>query len=540
MFKKCLAFAAILAVTLPFMSSCSAEDYEVLRVYNCEDYILEEDYVYCYLNDENQPEKVTLRSVIERFQEYRELQTGKKVKVIYDCFDTNESMLSQVRTGKVDYDLICPSDYAIQKMIAEDLLEPFDKGSTPIYDQYASKFLIDKLETIKIKKTNQDGTVQVLEDVSMNDYTRGYMWGTLGVLYRADADVMDEDEFEIDYSSLWDPKFKNKVSIKDSLRDTYAIGIFEAYKDEFNALKEQYNNGSLTSEEYNKRMTEYFNKCDEDTLNEVLGVLKTLKDNIFGFEVDSGKRDIQDGKVLINTAWSGDAAYAMDQASGGDDICEGENCIEDMLEQLENQNPSTPEEDDENDIVLKYAIPEIGGNIWFDGWVMPKGANKELASAFVDFISTPEYSRDNMEYIGYTPFIASQDIFDTIYDWYSVGDECENPYYKDLSYFFKHSEEDTNEYIIPIDPEDRGTQLDTQYPDEEKLVSLCIMDDFGPNTNSVIRMWEKLKNTSMPAYFYYLVLAGVILTITGVVTYVVLKNKKRADRIKRLKERTAK
>ena len=85
----------------------------------------------------------------------------------------------------------------------------------------------------------------------------------------------------------------------------------------------------------------------------------------------------------------------------------------------------------------------------------------------------------------------------------------------------------------------KGTQIDTQYPDEEQLPSLLIMDDFGPNTKNLLSMWEKVKNTAMPDYFYYLVLIGFVSVIGLIVTKVIIDKKKRKDRINRIKARYA-
>lgn len=495
-FNKLLSFAMISPFTLLTAASCGEETYEVLRVYNWEDYIYEQS-----IEDELLEE-----SLIDQFIEYMDIEHGRKVKVVYDTFDTNESMLSQVKTGKVNYDLICPSDYAIQKMIADDLIIPFEDENgnslTPFYDNYASKFLIQKLNNIKVAGKDEVGLV--------NKYARGYMWGTLGLLYN--PDIVDGNDFAYDYSMLWNNKYKNLISIKDSMRDTYAVGVIEAYKKEFSDLYETYKNGDITASDYNNRITSYFNSSSEETLNKVLDVLLKLKENIFGFEVDSGKQDIQTGKIAINLAWSGDATYAMD-------------CAE-----------------EESGMTLKYILPQIGANIWFDGWVMPKGANKDLAAKFVDFISSPNSARLNMEGIGYTPFIGSNEVFDLLVEWYGASEEdvLLNPddyYAKDLSYFFKVDDEDTNDYVVYIENELRGTQIDTQYPDEEKLSSLCVMDDFGKNTKNVLKMWEKLKNNEMPAYFYYSLLAGT-LTIVGLILFLSIRKRKvKRDRIKRLKER---
>jgi DNA primase len=73
-------------------------------------------------------------------EDYKE-RTGITVEVIYDTFETNETMLNTLKTGKSDYDLVCPSDYAIQKMIKDDMLEKFDLEKLPIYNKYGSPYL---------------------------------------------------------------------------------------------------------------------------------------------------------------------------------------------------------------------------------------------------------------------------------------------------------------------------------------------------------------------------------------------------------------
>ena len=90
----------------------------------------------------------------------------------------------------------------------------------------------------------------------------------------------------------------------------------------------------------------------------------------------------------INFGLSGDAVYAIELAA-------------------------------ESDINLNYVIPDEGSNIWFDGWVMPKGANKELAQIFVNFICDPASAIKNMEYIGYTSAIAGEDVFNYMNDSYA-------------------------------------------------------------------------------------------------------------------------
>ena len=201
---------------------------------------------------------------------------GRKVKVVYDKYDTNESMLSQVKTGKVKYDLICPSDYTIQKMIAEDLIIPFEdeygKSTTIVYDEYASKFLLEKLDGIDVKRYSND-KIEVLEN-QLNRYARGYMWGTTGILYNPAYNEDITEDFSETYSMLWDKKYYNAISVKDSMRETFAVGIFKTFEQEFKDYKQQYEAGILSADEYNKKLSAIFNSSDKETLDKFLKMME--------------------------------------------------------------------------------------------------------------------------------------------------------------------------------------------------------------------------------------------------------------------------
>lgn len=509
------------------------DEVEVLNVYNWEDYIDEGD------------EEEGIPSLIEEFENKMLEEEGRRVSVVYSTFDTNETMLSELQTGKSSYDLICPSDYVIQKMIAEDLIQPYDDGSTPNYDKYVSPFVADKIDNIEVN--GEKGIV--------SRYARGYMWGTLGLLYNPtfsglEAKGITEDEMQEDmkdWLSLWDDKYSNLLAIKDSMRDTYAVGIMKTYNDDFEldgqnyegfqTIKEKYLQGIYDEDTYNEKVSEIFNLNDSTTITRVGNDLQDLKNNAYGFEVDSGKTDMARGMYFaINVAWSGDAAWAMDMAD--------EN----------NENSTDP---NYHETILKYAIPETGANIWFDGWVIPKNSqHKDLAQKFVDFLSTPQYAARNMNYIGYTPVIAGDEILDLVQSWYDLRydedslsldpsyldgltlvtkdeidslpeEEKEDKYYmKDISYFFDGTLEnkDISDSIFAIGASEKDRQFDTQYPDSSLLPGLAVMADFGSQNADLLLMWENVKNTPLPLYAYILVLVAVVAIIIFYIVYKISKH----------------
>lgn len=507
-----------------------------LSVYNSADYIAEDE--------KGDDGTLISKGLVSKFKDYCIDELGINVSVSYSTFDTNETMLSELKTGRANYDLVTPSDYVIQKMIREDMITTYDEGSTPMYDKYVSPWITQQMDKIEV-----DGVKGLV-----NKYTRGYMWGTLGILYNdtfngviargITPEEMDKDMQSWD--SLWDDKYNNLLAIKDSMRDTYAIGILYTYREELGSLKKQYDAKEISEDDYNKEVTEIFNRCQDKNLSEVKENLISLKKNAFGFEVDSGKVDMAKGdKFAIDIAWSGDASYAMDMADENN-------------EKLLENNP------DADTTTLRYALPSTGANIWFDGWVMPKSienrpGHKEIAEKFVDFVSDPEHVygdesvnpeqltnvAQNMNYIGYTSVIAGDSVLSLVKSWYDIRydededdfddsvlddyklvdvasiptmskEEKEESYYlKDISYFFKGTltDMDDSDMTFAVLASNKDRQFDTQYPDSSMLPCLCIMQDFGNQTNTLTKMWEQVKNTNLPLWAYILVIVAIALLI---------------------------
>ncbi len=409
-FLKRSSLLALFAVLSPSLASCASEDVLVLRCLNCEDYIGESEFEYTYENALGEEVTVTYDDVLSGFEKYESERLGRKVRVVYDTYDTNETMLASLKTGKTSYDLIAASDYTVQKMMSLGMLQRIDP--IPNYEAYCSTYLHGVMDSITAPVPG------LIDPQKMSDYSVGYMWGTLGILFNPAKVSKDKNipESEVlfdmqSWDSLWNEKYKNEMSVKDSMRDTYSVGIMKQYEAEILAnmaksgafdmedtmlslLETDFEDGQFLSEAvrtYNAELTEIFNRCDEKTVSEVKNVLLSLKENVFGFEVDSGKDDMVKGLVGMNLAWSGDAVYSMDK---------GEN---------------------EENTTIYYSIPRTGGNIWFDSWCMPKecqGLNRVMAQDFLNFISDPIVAAANMETIGYTSFIAGDTVHSLIRLWF--------------------------------------------------------------------------------------------------------------------------
>lgn len=419
--NKILLLSPIFLAMSGGLTSCGSDNISerlTLKIINSEDYI--------FLDDEN-PEN----DMVEQFKRYvislvdaGELdEKYRHVEVVYDTSDTNETLYSELQTGKSDYDLINVSDYMAQKMVSEGLVVPLlAEGETredklANYMDYASPTLRGRLDNITapIYSSWVDDPEHPGEKIhpyaKLEDYAVGYMWGTLGILFNPEygaysnlevADVIEDMHYS--FSALWDSTYKGSISIKNSMRDTFAAGLMNAYEEDFISLKEKLDDGIYDVDTYMAEYAKVFNGENENSfdivVNNVKASLESLKNNIFGLEVDSGKQDIVTGKIGINLAWSGDAVYSMDQAEDGN---------------LVGENQST----------LYYCVPELGSNLWFDTWVMPKNDNRseerrELALMFLDFMSDPANASQNMDYTGYTSFIGGGDILELVRDWYDI------------------------------------------------------------------------------------------------------------------------
>lgn len=344
-------FLALAAVMMTL--ACTEDRSQILKVYNWADYIDEE--------------------LIGEFEAWYEEQTGEKVTVVYQTFDINETMLSKIELGHEDYDLACPSDYIIERMLSNDLLIPIDKdfGDTPNYIDNVSPYIVEEL----FNQIEGNGK-------NANDYSVGYMWGTTGLLYNREF-VSDEEV------KTWDvlrkPEYAGKILVKDAFRDVYTSLLISFNMD--------------TIERGEKNIQTIGFDASEESIAKVEEYLRSIKDGVAGWEADFGKDQMTKGLAWINLSWSGDAQWAMDEAA-------------------------------EVGVDLNYSIPYSGSTVWFDGWVIPKYArNIKAACYFINFLCMPENVIRNMDAIGYVSAVGGQEVLEAMID-----EESFEPI--DVSYFF--------------------------------------------------------------------------------------------------------
>ena len=319
--------------------------------------------------------------VLAEFPAWYKEQTGEDIRIIYQVFDINEIMLTKIERGHEDFDLICPTDYVVP-----------------------------------------------------------YMWGTAGILYN--KQFVEEKEVE-SWECLWDSKFRNKILMKDSYRDSYGTAIIYAHAKELE-------DGTVTVEQL-------MNDNSPEAIAIAEELLKKMKPNIAGWEADFGKEMMTKGKAWLNFTWSGDAVWAMDEAEAVG-------------------------------VELDYEVPREGSNIWYDGWAIPKYArNVKAASYFIDYLCRPDVALRNMDAIGYVSAIATPEIMEA-----KIDSTIETV--SDLSYFFGPGADS-----IRINP--------VQYPDRKVVERCAMIRDFGDRTELVLEMWSRVKGDNLNTGIVLLIFA---------------------------------
>ena len=392
--------SSLFALLLLFAGCYNKENREeILKVYNWADYIDED--------------------VLANFPQWYEQQTGKKIRIIYQTFDINEVMLTKIERGHEDYDVVCPSEYIIERMLRKDLLLPIDTcfGKTPNYIRNISPYI-----TRQIDATSNHGRIA-------HRYAVPYMWGTAGILYnKVNVPLKDAQT----WGTLWNKKYAGKLLMKDSYRDSYGTALIWVHRKDLA-------DGKVT-------VAQLMNDYSPEAVSTVEKYLKALKPNIEGWEADFGKETMTKGKAWLNMTWSGDAAWAIEEAS-------------------------------KVGVSLGYEVPNEGSNVWFDGWVIPKYArNPKAAAYFINYLCQDSVALANMETTGYVSSVAGKQVLEGM-------SNDEYPAHN-LSYFF--GEEGKAAHLNPI-----------MYPDSSVVARCAMIHDAGDHTPEVLDMWSKVKGDNL-------------------------------------------
>jgi spermidine/putrescine transport system substrate-binding protein len=239
----------------------------------------------------------------------------------------------------------------------EDLYVKLKQGGSSYDVIFPSDYMIERMTRedllVKLDKGNIPNMSKIDEKFLNRDYDPGneysvpYMWGTVGIIYNKTM----IDKPLTSWADLWNEEYKGQIIMLNSQRDSLAVAL--------------------------KKLGFSMNTRNIDELEAAKEELVRQKPLVDAYLGDDIKGVIVAGDAAIGVVWSGDAVAMI------------------------RDNPD-----------LEYVIPSEGTNLWFDAMVIPKNAkNKEGAEKFIDFMTRPDISAKNTEYIGYsTPIPEAKEL----------------------------------------------------------------------------------------------------------------------------------
>ena len=191
-----------------------------------------------------------------------EEETG--INVVYEEFETNEILYPKVSSGAIAYDVVCPSDYMIQRMIENDLLTEINFDNIP-----------------NIKNIGKQYMEQSRQFDPENKYSVPYCWGTVGILYNKTM----VDEPVDSWSILWNPKYKDNILMQDSVRDAFGATL--------------------------KYLGYSLNSTDLDELTEAKNLLIEQKPLVQAYVIDQVRDKMIGNEAALGVIYSGEAIYTQ-------------------------------------------------------------------------------------------------------------------------------------------------------------------------------------------------------------------------------------
>ena len=196
--------------------------------------------------------------VIDIFEE----ETG--IHVVYEEYETNEIMYPKIKSGAISYDLVCPSDYMIQKMIQNDLLQPINFDHIPNASNIGDMYY-------ETSEQFDPG----------NLYSIPYCWGTVGILYNKKMVTEPIDSWSV----LWDTNYRDSILMQDSVRDAFMVAL-------------KLNGNSM-------------NTLDETELAAARDLLIKQKPLVQAYVIDQVRDKMIGGEAALGVIYSGEAIFTQ-------------------------------------------------------------------------------------------------------------------------------------------------------------------------------------------------------------------------------------
>ena len=243
-----LAAVSLAALSAALMTGCGkpasgGKEDNKLNVYNWGEYIDED--------------------VISQFED----ETG--IQVVYDVFETNEEMYPVIEAGAVKYDVVCPSDYMIQRMAQNNLLSEINFDNVPNYKEIGQEYL----------------------DISKgfdpeNKYSVPYCWGTMGILYNTKRLEELGVPAPTKWSDLWDERLSGEILMQNSVRDAFTVALkMEGYS---------------------------LNSTNPDELAQARDLLIQQKPLVQAYVIDQVRDKMIGGEAAVGVIYSGEMLYIQE------------------------------------------------------------------------------------------------------------------------------------------------------------------------------------------------------------------------------------
>ena len=350
--KKVVSILCILVIVIGLVSAfaaCNAVPREnVLKVYLPGEYIDED--------------------IVAEFSAWYLEQTGEEIVVELDTFDAVENIQLALEGGNADYDIVCPSDYMVEYLIAHDLIKEVDKE---IIDVTAEGLFKDEYLTVA---RQYDPELKFLHGEPEPIVNTVYDYSKTG------AHITSwEDYFGPTYNGT------ATKSLKKSMRDAYVAACI-------------YDNSKKTGDA-KKSIQDVHEDTSAETINAAKTILQSIVSGNAVWDIDNVKYEMAAGNSTVKVAlmWSCDAGYVMNDYED-----------EDGNEQEGNRN-------------LWYVVPDEGGNVYMDNFCITKNVvNEKAANYFLKYLCEKDVAVANSEYAGAISPVAAA--YDELYEGY-VNDE---------------------------------------------------------------------------------------------------------------------
>lgn len=501
-------FGMIGIVTIIVLCISATTEVKTVNVYNWGEYI-----------SDGGDDTIDVNAQFEEWAEnyYKEKYPDKKIKVQvnYTTYASNEDLYAKIANGAGGYDIIVPSDYMLEKMHKEGLLQPLDLTQIPnakfVDSQFENMFVYEKTSYTKGEQTTE---------IPEGNYGIAYTYGIIGIVYNASA--ITEEKAPNAYARIesgeagWELLFGVPILDANGEYQYDANGkmlVDTTYLEELKGQILQFNNPRDAFGAAMYYLDVDVNNPTEKDWKAVYGLLATQKDYVQGYVMDEIYNKMEKGEAWIAAYYAGDCLSMMGESADG--------------------------------VELGFYYPknqdgEPQTNVFADAMCIPTSANKEnleLAYMYINFMLEPEIAYANAEYIYYgCPYDYTDSSDYMIYDENGNLVLDQEAYEENLSYVESYMDNLGEDYDVIYDSDfgfgmENSTKLREMF---EKFAYKDLTHNYitvngkkVSNLDMLNSKWEQLKVASTSMTGIYVICSIIALAVFGFIFYVQIVKRKR-------------